>query len=265
MEYFVLSNGLKIPATGSGTNTFAKTDKVYNGSTKEMLSAIEAGYRLFDTAEAYRNEEAVGNGIMESGVGRENVFICTKMSIREERPMDARDTAAAIERSLEKLKTDYIDLYLLHFPREDMGETAAVWEGFEAAYRAGTLKAIGVCNFDPAQLEYLIAHSRVAPMAVQVRCSPDNWNRPIVDCAKANGAVPMAWGPLRSLDRFHAPLSAIGEKYGKSWAQTLLRYQFQQGVLTIPKSHSLEHQRENLDIFDFALTEEECAAVAALE
>ena len=264
METFTLSNGLAIPATGSGTNTFAKTDKVYNGSTAEICSAIAAGVRMFDTAEAYRNEEAVGNGVIESGVGRENVFLCTKMSIREERPMDGADAAAAIERSLAKLKTDYIDLYLLHFPRDDMGETAAIWEGFEEYCRRGVLKSIGVCNFNPEQLEYLIAHSAVSPMAVQVRCGPGNWNRPIVDCAKANGAVPMAWGPLRFDAEYREPLGRIGEKYGKSWAQTILRYQFQQGVVTIPKSHNPAHQKQNLEIFDFALSAGDCAAVAEL-
>lgn len=103
MEYFTLSNGLRIPAVGSGTNTFAKTDRVYNGSTTEVRSAIKAGYRLFDTAEAYENEEAVGNGVIESSVGRENVFLCTKMSSRQERQMGRDDACAAIERSLSSL------------------------------------------------------------------------------------------------------------------------------------------------------------------
>ena len=175
MEYFTLANGLSIPAVGSGTNTFAKTERVYNGSTREVCSAIEAGYRFFDTAEAYGNEEAVGSGIIESGIGRKNIFLCTKMSSRDERTMGREDAAAAIERSLAKLKTDYIDLYLLHFPRKDPNETAEIWKGFEEAYRNGILKAIGVCNFQPEQLESLLAVCDIPPMVDQVRINPDDW------------------------------------------------------------------------------------------
>jgi diketogulonate reductase-like aldo/keto reductase len=264
MEYFTLSNGLRIPAVGSGTNSFAKTDRVYNGSTKEVCSAIQAGYRFFDTAEGYGNEEAIGSGVIESGVGREAMFLCTKMSKREERPMTREDTAAAIERSLAKLKTDYIDLYLLHFPREDPAETAEIWKGFEEAYRKGTLKAIGVCNFQPEQLEALLSVCEVPPMVDQVRCNPDDWNAAAVACAQKNGGYRMAWGPLRFDAKHREPLAAIGARYGKTWAQTVLRYQYQRGVITIPKSHSFEHQKENLDLFDFALTEAEMTEIAAL-
>ena len=264
MEYFTLANGLRIPAVGSGTNTFAKTEREYNGSTKEICSAIEAGYRFFDTAEAYGNEEAVGNGVIESGVGRENVFLCTKMSSRQERPMDREDTAAAIERSLAKLKTDHIDLYLLHFPRKDPKETEEIWKGFEEAYRKGMLKAIGVCNFQPEQLEGLLAACEIPPMVDQVRCNPDDWNTAAVTCAQKNGVLPMAWAPLTFDARHREPLAEIGARYNKTWAQTMLRYQFQRGVITIPKSHSFEHQKADLDIFDFALTDAEMVEISAL-
>ena len=264
MEYFTLANGLRIPAVGSGTNTFAKTDRVYNGSTKEICSAIEAGYRFFDTAEAYGNEEAVGNGVIESGVGRENVFLCTKMSSRQERPMGREDAAAAIKRSLDKLKTDHIDLYLLHFPRKDPKETEEIWKGFEEAYRNGILKAIGVCNFQPEQLEGLLAACEIPPMVDQVRINPDDWNLKAVECAQKNGVFPMAWAPLTFDARHRDPLTAIGAHYNKTWAQVILRYQYQRGVITIPKSHSFEHQKANLDIFDFALTDPEMAEISAL-
>lgn len=264
MEYFTLSNGLKIPAVGSGTNTFAKTDNVYDGHTTEVVSALEAGYRFFDTAEGYRNEEAIGSGVIESGVPRSEVFLCTKMSNREERVLGPEDTVASVERSLAKLKTDYIDLYLLHFPRPTPEETAAVWEGFEACYEKGILKAIGVCNFQPEQLERLIADSRIPPMVLQVRRNPETWNVDAIECAKRNGLIPMAWGPLRFDEKYRPALQEIGAKYGKNWAQTILRYHFQTGCVTIPKSHSFAHQKENLDIFDFALTDAELAAIAAL-
>lgn len=264
MEYFTLANGLRIPAVGSGTNTFAKTERVYNGSTKEVCSAIEAGYRFFDTAEAYGNEEAVGNGVIESGVGRKNILLCTKMSSRNERPMGREDAAAAIERSLSKLKTDYIDLYLLHFPRKDPAETAEIWKGFEEAYRKGILKAIGVCNFQPRQLEELLAVCDIPPMVDQVRCNPDDWNNAAVSCAQKNGIYPMAWAPLTFDAKHRTVLETIGTRYSKTWAQTMMRYQYQRGVITIPKSHSFEHQKANLDIFDFALTDSEMAEISVL-
>lgn len=262
MEFFVLSNGVKIPAIGSGTNSFAKTDGVFNGDTKEVLSAIEAGYRFFDTAESYRNEEAIGNGIIESGIGRENIFITTKMATRSEKPLGRAETVAAIERSLTKLKTDYIDLYLIHFPWDKQEEEKEVWATFEEFYNKGILKAIGVCNHMPADLDFLLNNCTVKPMVNQVKCNPDNWNTDAIEFSQKNGVVPMAWGPLKFSEELRAPIEEIGNRYGKTWAQTILRYQFQRGVISIPKSHSFEHQKANLDIFDFELTEEEMNAIA---
>ena len=265
MEFFTLINGLQIPALGSGTNTFAKTDRVYDGNTKEICSAIEVGYRLFDTAEAYDNEEAVGAGVIESGVGRENMFICTKMSSRLERPMTRADVSAAIERSLTRLKTDYIDLYLLHFPRKDPAETAELWKGFEEAYGKGILKAIGTCNFRAEQLEALLDVCKIPPMVNQVRCNPDDWNSAAVECAQKNGVYPMAWAPLTFDEKHRELLAVVGARRQKTWAQVILRYQYQRGVITIPKSHSVEHQKSNLDIFDFVLTDTEMAEISALQ
>lgn len=262
MQYFTLSNGVKIPAVGSGTNSFAKTDGVFNGSTKEVISAIEAGYTFFDTAESYRNEEAVGDGIIESGVGRENIFVATKMATRSEKPLGRNDAVAAIERSLNKLKTDYIDLYLIHFPWEKRDEEKEVWETFEEYYRKGVLKAIGVCNHMPDDLEFLIKNCEIKPMVNQVKCNPDEWNKAAVDFSQANGIIPIAWGPLKFAAEHRPPIEEIGRKYGKTWAQTILRYHFQRGVISIPKSHSFEHQKENLDIFDFELTPDEMRIIA---
>ena len=260
MEMFTLANGLEIPAIGSGTNSFAKVDGKYDGHTDEVVSAIKAGYRFFDTAESYGNEEAVGAGIIESGIGRENIFISTKMRTRnfgqDEASWKPEDAEAAIARSLEKLKTDYIDLYLIHMPWGKPEETREIWKVFEDYYDRGVLKAIGVSNFTIDDLKDLLEHCRIRPMVNQVKISPGSPNTELVAFLKAEGIYPMAWGPLR-FDADKTQLSAIGERYGKNWAQVVLRRNFQKGIISIPKSHSFEHQKENLDVFDFELTEEE--------
>ena len=261
MENIRLANGVEIPAIGSGTNSFAKVDGKYDGHTDEVVSAIKAGYRFFDTAESYGNEEAVGNGIIESGIGRENIFISTKMRTRimgqEGDPSwKPEDAVAAIERSLAKLKTDYIDLYLIHMHWGNDEEVAAIWKVFEEYYEKGVLKAIGVSNFTIENLEYLLAHCNIKPMVNQVKIAPGKANTELVEFCRANGIVPMAWGPLK-FDEDKTELEKIAAKYGKNWAQVVLRRNFQKGIVSIPKSHSFEHQKENLDIFDFELTEEE--------
>lgn len=260
MEMMKLANGLKIPAIGSGTNSFAKTDGMYDGHTDEVVSAIRAGYRFFDTAESYGNEEAVGAGIIESGVGRENIFISTKMRTRNmgqnETSWRPEDAAAAIERSLRKLKTDYIDLYLIHMPWGKPEEAREIWKVFEEYYDKGVLRSIGVSNFQTDDLKDLLEHCRIRPMVDQVKIAPGSPNTELVTFLKENDIIPMAWGPLR-FDTDKTCLQVIGEKYGKSWAQVVLRRNFQKGIVSIPKSHSFEHQKENLDIFDFELTEEE--------
>ncbi len=264
MQYFTLSNNITIPVTGSGTNSFAKVNKEYTGDTKEVRSAVKAGYRFFDTAEGYRNEEAIGKGIAESGIDRKEFFLCTKMSKREERPMNREDVQEALQRSLQKLHTNYIDLYLLHFPREDMEETAELWKGFEEAYTKGCVRSVGICNFNREQLSYLLDHCVIPPMVLQVKCNPEEWNTEVIRYAKVHGILPMAWGPLRFGPEYREPLTAIGAKYGKTWAQVILRYHYQNGVITIPKSHSYEHQVQNLDIFDFELNDQEMKQIAEL-
>ena len=268
MEYFRLANGLEIPAIGSGTNSFAKVKgevgSTYDGHTDEVLSAIRAGYRFFDKAETYGNEEAIGNGIIESSIGRENIFISTKMRTRimgqDTASWKPEDAVAAIDRSLVKLKTDYIDLYLIHMPWGNDEEAAEIWKVLEDHYDRGVLKSIGVSNFTTDDLQYLLDHCRIRPMVNQVKIAPGRENEEMVEFCKANGIIPMAWGPL-GFEKDKAPIQAIGEKYGKSWAQVVLRRNFQKGIVSIPKSHSFEHQKANLEIFDFELTDEEISQI----
>ena len=264
MDYFRLANGLEIPAIGSGTNSFAKVKSEvgsqYDGHTDEVLSAIKAGYTLFDTAESYGNEEAIGNGITESGAGRENIFIITKMRTRimgqDTASWKPEDAVAAIERSLAKLKTGYIDLYLIHMPWGNDDETVEIWKVLEDYYDRGVLKAIGVSNFTVPDLQNLLDNCRIRPMADEIKVAPGTPNEEIVDFCQKEGILPIAWGPL-NFKEDKASLQEIGDRYGKSWAQVVLRRNFQKGILSIPKSHSYEHQKANLDIFDFELTEEE--------
>ena len=264
MEYLKLANGLEIPAIGSGTNSFAKVKgevgSQYDGHTDEVLSAIKAGYTLFDTAESYGNEEAIGNGITESGAGRENIFIITKMRTRimgqDTASWKPEDAVTAIERSLAKLKTDYIDLYLIHMPWGNDEEAVEIWRVLEDYYDRGVLKAIGVSNFTVPDLRNLLDNCRIRPMADEIKVAPGTPNEEIVDFCKKEGILPIAWGPFSFKDD-KEPLQEIGDRYGKSWAQVVLRRNFQRGILSIPKSHSFEHQKENLDIFDFELTEDE--------
>lgn len=264
MQTFELANGLKMPVIGTGTNTFAKTDGKYDGHTDEVVSAIKAGYRLIDTAESYGNEEAVGLGIRESGIPREEFFICTKMRTKAPgkdsvslKPQDAVD---AIERSLKKLGTDYLDLYLIHMPWGNPEETAEVWKVFEEYYEKGVLRAIGVSNFGIDDLTALMSSCRIKPMADEVKIAPGSENEELVGFMQKNGILPIAWGPLK-FEEGRDELAAVGEKYSKSWAQVVLRRNLQKGIVSIPKSHSFEHQKENLDVFDFELTDEDLKAL----
>jgi len=265
LETIRLNTDVKMPIVGSGTNTYGKEDNKYNGEitgdTTELKSAIEAGYRHFDTAISYRNESVVGKSVKESGLDREGFFLTSKIPTKPEKK-EFRENEETVRRnldsSLEKLGTDYIDLYLIHDPWEDLEEVAEVWNILEEYLDQGKFKAIGVSNFNEEQLGYLLEHSRIKPAVNQVVSHPGKWNHDIINFSKEQGVVPEAWGPLSGVaEEAKTTLQEIGDKYGKSWAQVILRYQIQRGVVVIPKSHNAERQKENLDVFDFELTEEE--------
>lgn len=257
MEKVKLSNGVEMPILGYG---------VYQVTPEEcercVTDAIAAGYRLIDTAQAYFNEEQVGNAIRKSGVPREELFITTKIWITnagEER------AAASINESLRKLQTDYVDLLLIHQP---FGDYYGTYRAMERACKAGKALAIGVSNFYPDRFIDLAEHVEIRPMVNQVETHVFNQQVKAQEIMEKYGTRIMSWGPFAEgkNNLFTNPvLEDIGSKYGKSTAHVALRYLIQRGVIVIPKSVHIERMRQNMEVFDFALTEDDMAAIAALD
>lgn len=269
MEFAILNTGVKIPLIGTGTNTYGKLDKRYDaeitGDTSELEAAIAAGYRLIDTAISYRNESVIGDAVRKSGVDREEFFLTSKIPGRPEHTASREKVEESIADSLAKLQTDYIDLYLIHHPWDNLGEMVEVWKVLEEYVDQGVFKAIGVSNFDENQLQYLIDNARIEPAVNQVQSHAGHWNHEVIAFGKNHGIVSEAWGPLsRVSDEARAKLNKIGEAYNKSWAQVSLRYQIQEGIVVIPKSHDATRQKDNLVLFDFELTQDQMSEIAAL-
>lgn len=269
MEYLTLNTGIQIPFIGSGTNTFGKVNQQYDGDinddTTELMTAIGAGYRHFDTAISYRNERVVGLAIKQSQLPREDFFITSKIPGRPEYVSSEKAVLDSIASTLEALETTYIDLYLIHHPWGNLEEMLLVWKILERFVDEGMIKAIGVSNFDEKQLSYLIEHARIKPAVNQVESNPGNWNHPLIAYCLQNQVIPEAWGPLKKVDDdMREVLAQIGEKYHKSWAQVLLRFQIERNVVVIPKSHNPQRQKENLALFDFSLTNDERVTIENL-
>lgn len=257
MQYFTLNNELKIPALGFGVFQVPDPDEC----ERAVSDAISASYRLIDTAAAYMNEQAVGAAIAKSGVPREELFITTKLWVQDMSYEKAQD---AIERSLNNLGLDYIDLYLIHQP---MGDYYGAYRAMEAAYRAGKLKAIGVCNFYPHVLTDFCETVDIIPAVNQVELHPFFAQEDAIKIMKEYGVTPEAWGPFAEGNHgifTHPVLTKIGEKYGKTAAQTALRWNIQRGVVVIPKSVHRERIKANIDVFDFELTPEDMSEISAL-
>lgn len=264
-----LNTGIDMPIVGTGTNTFGKENRDYNGKINgditELSNAIQQGYRHIDTAISYRNESVVGEAIKKSEVAREEFFITSKIPGRPEYTKDRESVERGIEESLKALQTEYIDLYLIHHPWEDMDEMVAVWKVLEEYVDQGVLKAIGVSNFDETQLEYLLDNARIAPAVNQIQSHPGLWNHDLIQYSLSKEVIPVAWGPLsRITAEAQTVLAEIGERYNKSWAQIVLRYQIERGVVVIPKSHNAERQKLNLDLFDIELLSEERNIIGSL-
>lgn len=258
METVKLNNGIEMPLEGFGV--FQVPDPAV--CEQAVLDAIATGYRLIDTAAAYMNEEAVGKAIAKCGVPREELFITTKLWVQDASYEGAR---AAIETSLRKLGLDYIDLYLIHQP---MGDYIGAYRAMEEAYKAGKLRAIGVCNCYPQILTDICETVDVIPAVNQVELHPFFQQENALALMKEYGVQPEAWGPFAEGNHgifTHPVLTKIGEKYGKSAAQVALRWNVQRGVIVIPKSVHKERMEQNIDIWDFRLSDADMAEIAKLD
>ncbi len=258
MEYVTLNNGVKMPLEGFGV--FQVPDPAQ--CEQAVLDAIASGYRLIDTAAAYMNEAAVGEAIKKCGVPREELFITTKLWVQDAGYEEAKK---AIQTSLDNLGLDYLDLYLIHQP---LGDYIGAYRAMEEAYREGKIRAIGVCNFYPARLADLCETVEVTPAVNQVELHPFFQQADALALMKEYGVVPEAWGPFAEGNHgifTHPVLTKIGEKYGKSAAQVALRWNVQRGVVVIPKSVHKERMEQNMNIWDFSLSEEDMAEIAKLD
>lgn len=258
MEYITLNNGIKMPVLGFGV--FQVPDAAQ--CEQAVLDAIESGYRLIDTAAAYMNEEAVGAAIKKCKVPRNELFITTKLWVQ-----DAGYDAAkkAFDTSLSKLGLEYLDLYLIHQP---MGDYTGAYRAMEELYKEGRIRAIGVCNFYPHVLADLCETVEVIPAVNQVELHPFFSQEDALKLMKEYGVVPEAWGPFAEGKHgifTHPVLTAIGAKYGKSAAQVALRWNVQRGVVVIPKSTHKERIVQNMDVWDFALSDGDMAEIAKLD
>ena len=254
MEYATLNNGIKMPMAGIGT--FLLTP---NEAEASVLSALQCGYRLIDTANAYVNEKAVGRAMKKSGLKREEIFLETKLwpAFYEQ--------ADAVEKTLERLDTDYIDLLLIHQPA---GNYIAGYQLMEKAYQEGKVKAIGLSNFTPDQIQEILDVCQVKPAVLQTEVHPYSQEKELKKFLDKEGMVIQAWYPLGHGDKalIQEPLfSELGKKYGKSNAQMILRWHIQDGNIVIPGSKNPDHIKDNFDLFDFSLTEEEMAKISAMD
>ena len=254
MEFATLNNGLKMPMAGIGTFLLSPDE-----AEASVLTALEDGYRLIDTANAYVNEKAVGRAMKKSGLKREEIFLETKLW-----PSFYEDDNA-VDKTLERLGTDTIDLLLIHQPA---GNYVAGYRQMEKAYKEGKVKAIGLSNFNQAQIEEILGLCQVKPAVLQTEVHPYFQEQELKKFLSKEGMVIQAWYPLGHGDKalLEEPLfTQLGKKYGKTNAQIILRWHIQDGNIVIPGSKNPAHIKDNFDLFDFSLTEEEMAKIAALD
>lgn len=261
MELARSKKGFTLPLVGTGTNTYGKVNNEYqgelNGDFTALESAIKNGYRLIDTAISYRNEAGVGETVANSGVPRDEFILTTKIPAKEEYLKDTQTIRETVEQSLKNLQTDVIDLYLIHHPIEEKETLKRTWKVLEEYVQSDQLTAIGVSNFSIEQLKEVQEIATVQPSVNQIQSNPTHWNDEVIEYCLEEGIIPEAWGPMKVTDEQKEKLNQIGDKYGKSWAQVVLRYQIQRGVVVIPKSHNPQNQISNIDVFDFDLTDED--------
>ena len=262
-ETYTLANGMTIPKVGFGTWQSKDGEEAYQA----VKTALEVGYRHIDTAAVYGNEESVGRAIKDSGIAREDLFITTKLWAVG----TTEDARAALDESLKKLGLDYVDLYLIHWPnpkafRPNFAErNAAVWKAMEEGVWDKKVRAIGVSNFHPRHLEPLLEVAEIKPVVNQIMVNPSDQQEEVVAFNKAHDILTEAYSPLGTGKIFAVTeLTDIADKYGKTVAQVVLRWSLHKGYLPLPKSVTASRIKENADIFDFDLTEEDIAFIDSL-
>lgn len=257
MEYVKLSNGIEMPILGYGVYQVTKDE-----CERCVLDALKAGYRAIDTAQSYFNEEEVGAAIAKSGVPRKEIFLTTKVWVEH---YGYEECLASIEESLKKLQTTYLDLCLLHQPFSDY---YGAWRALEDLYEEGKIRAIGISNFYPDRMVDIASFARIKPMVNQVETHPYNQQIEAKEYMDKYNVQIEAWAPFgegRGGLFEDELLKNIGAKYGKSTAQVILRWHIQRGIVVIPKSTHYERMVENLNVFDFTLSNEDMAAIKALD
>ncbi|MGH1499317.1 aldo/keto reductase [Yersinia proxima] len=258
MQTVKLNNGIDMPLLGFGV--FQMTDATE--CERAVVDAIETGYRLIDTAASYQNETQVGNAIRQSGIARDELFITTKLWLQGANYEGAK---AQFERSLNRLQLDYVDLYLIHQP---YGDVHGAWRAMEELHQAGKIRAIGVSNFQPDRLADLMAFNKIVPAVNQIEVNPFNQQLHAVPWMQSRSIQPEAWAPFAEGKNGlfqHPVLTAIGEKYGKSVGQVVLRWIFQRGIVSLAKSVRKERMVENINVLDFELNHEEMLQITALD
>ena len=264
-DTFQLLNGVKIPCIGFGTWQVEDGKEAVNS----VKSALEIGYRHIDTAQMYENEESVGSGVKQSGIDRKEIFITSKLN---NTVRGYQQTLDAFETSLKKLQTDYMDLFLIHWPspvgfRDNWEEmNAETWRAFEELYRSQRLRAVGISNFHPHHIAALTKTATVVPMVNQIRLCPGETQDEVVNYSKAQGMLLEAYSPLGSGKIFEVPeMKELAQKYDKTIAQIAIRWSLQRGYLPLPKSVNPERIKENADVFGFELDEEDVLKIANLK
>ena len=257
MEHVTLSNGVKMPILGYGVYQVTKEE-----CEKCVLDALKVGYRAIDTAQSYFNEEEVGNAIAKSGIPREEIFLTTKVWVEYYGYENARKS---VEESMRKLKTDYLDLVLLHQPFAD---AYGAYRALEEMYEEGKIRAIGISNFYVDRMVDFASFNRIKPMVNQVETHIFNQQRELKEWADKYGIQMEAWAPFgegRGGTFDNPVITGIAEKYGKTPAQIMLRWHIQRGVVVIPKSTHIERMEENFNVFDFSISDEDMAEIAKLD